>query len=366
MNSSPFLGTNLANLALIQKSQSRSISPENPTGAKGAGALTEPEPMHPSRELGRGWKCCPAIKIESGATAELAVIDGPGVIQQIWLTPTGYWRHLVMRIYWDDQPHPSVECPVNDFFANGWGTRETFVPVNSLPVCVNPGSAFNCYWTMPFRSRCRVTLENVGYAQATVYYQINYALQEIPADAAYFHAQFRRMNPTNDKEEYVILDGIDGPGHYVGTYVAWGVNSNGWWGEGEVKFFIDDDGQDPTICYTGTEDYFGGSYNFENLKEKRYQEYSTPYAGLPQVVRPDGLYQAQTRFSMYRWHIPDPVRFEKNLRVNLQALGWRRGEKGVGRFRPLRDDIASVAYWYQALPTVPFRPFLTRDELEIT
>jgi hypothetical protein len=247
---------------------------------------------------------------------------------------------------------------VGDFFASGWGS---YAPIASLPVCVNPGSAFNSYWEMPFRRSFRITAENLGDEEMTLYYQVDYALTAVPKDAATFHAQFRRLNPLREKEVYTILDGARGWGHYVGTYLAWGVHSDGWWGEGEVKFYIDGDGDFPTICGTGTEDYFGGSYNFENQSTHRYQEFTSPYSGLAQVVRPDGLYASQQRFGMYRWHVMDPVRFEKDLRVTIQALGWR----GDGRYMPLRDDIASVAYWYQAEPHAPFPTLPSRDTLEV-
>jgi hypothetical protein len=148
-------------------------------------------------------------------------------------------------------------------------------------------------------------------------------------------------------------------GQYVGTYLYWGVNNNGWWGEGEIKFYMDDDKDFPTICGTGTEDYFCGSWNFD--VNGHYTEFCTPYVGLAKVQRPDGLYQANQRFSMYRWHIPDPIYFEKNLRVTIQALGWRSG----GRYLPLKDDISSVAFWYQDKPAAKFPKFPTADELEI-
>jgi hypothetical protein len=274
------------------------------------------------------------------------------------MTPTGNWRFSILRIYWDDQEQPSVECPVGDFFACGWGK---FAPLSSLAICVNPGSAFNCYWEMPFRKRCRMTMTNLADDQMTLYYQINYTVTDVPEDAAYFHAQFRRTNPLPYKTDYTILDGVTGQGHFVGTYMAWGVNNSGWWGEGEIKMFIDDDGEYPTICGTGTEDYFCGSYNFENKEAGQYQEYTTPYAGLSQVLRPDGVYRSQMRFGMYRWHITDPVRFQKDLRVTMQALGWRHDR----RYLPLQDDIASVAYWYQSLPTAPFPTLPDRDYLEV-
>lgn len=350
---------NLRDLSLLDHAQSRSISPENFTGKKGNGGMaTTGTGESCARDLGQGWKISPSVKIEAGQTFEIADISGPGAIEQIWMTPTGNWRFSILRIYWDDQEHPSVECPAGDFFACGWGR---FAPVSSLAVCVNPGSAFNCYWPMPFKKRCRITMENLDDADMVLYYQINYSLGDQPENAAYFHAQFRRVNPLPYKDVYTILDGVQGNGRYVGTYMAWGVNNAGWWGEGEIKFYLDGDREFPTICGTGTEDYFCGSYNFENKETRRYEEFTTPYAGMPQVLRPDGLYQSQTRFGLYRWHITDPVRFQKDLRITIQALGWRSG----GRYLPLQDDISSVAFWYQTLPGKEFPELPKRDNLEI-
>jgi hypothetical protein len=247
---------------------------------------------------------------------------------------------------------------VGDFFASGWGK---YAQLSSLAVCVNPGSAFNSYWEMPFRKHCRITMTNIAEQDMVLYYQINYTLTDIPEDRAYFHAQFRRVNPLPYKEVYSILDGVQGQGHYVGTYMAWGVNNTGWWGEGEIKFYIDGDDEFPTICGTGTEDYFCGSYDFENKETQQYQEFTTPYTGLHQVIRPDGVYSSQTRFGMYRWHITDPIRFQRDLKVTIQALGWRSG----GRYLPLQDDIASVAYWYQTLPSLPLPALADKDYLEV-
>jgi len=353
------LGMNMGNLARLSKAQTRSISPENFSGEKAKGGMaTEGTGAQCARDLGQGWKISPSVRIQPGETFELADIQGPGAIQQIWMTPTGNWRYSVLRIYWDDQDIPSVECPVGDFFAMGWGQ---YAQLSSLAVCVNPGSAFNCYWEMPFRKRCRITLTNLADERMVLYYQINYTLTEVPADVGYFHAQFRRVNPLPYESVYTILDGVRGQGHYVGTYMAWGVNNRGWWGEGEIKFYLDGDRDFPTICGTGTEDYFCGSYDFENQETHQYQEFTTPYAGLHQVIRPDGVYQSQMRFGLYRWHIADPVRFQEDIRVTIQALGWR----SYGRYLPLQDDIASVAYWYQSLPTAPFPALPDRDYLEV-
>ena len=232
------LGMNLGNLSRLSDAKSRSISPENFTGEKGGGGMaTEGTGAIHARGLGRGWKISPSVRIEPGQQIALGAIEGPGAIQQIWITPAHVrWRDLILRIYWDGQEHPSVEAPLGDFFACGWGR---YAQVNSLAVCVNPGRAFNCYWEMPFRRSARITLENRDPdAHAIVYWQINYALTEVPEDAAYFHAQFRRVNPLPYKEVVTLLDGVKGQGHYVGTYLAWGVNNSGWWGEGDRKSVV--------------------------------------------------------------------------------------------------------------------------------
>jgi len=348
---------NMGNLARLSKAKTRSISPENFTGEKGKGGMsTDGLAAKAARDLGQGWKVSPYIWIEPGQTSILADIEGPGAIQQIWMTPTGNWRYSILRFYWDGEDEPSVEVPVGDFFACGWGK---YAQVSSLPVCVNPGSAFNCYWVMPFRKSCKVTMENLDENKMTLYYQINYTLTDVPDDAAYFHAQFRRTNPVQYKDDFTILDDVKGWGHFVGTYMCWGSNSSGWWGEGEIKFFIDGDNKFPTICGTGTEDYFCGSYGF--TRDNKYVPYTTPFAGMPQVLSPDGLWQSQQRFGLYRWHIMDPVRFEKDLKVTIQALSWRSG----GRYLPLQDDLSSVAYWYQQEPHKTFPQLPKKDKLEI-
>ena len=359
------IDVNLGNLYRLSDAKSRSISPENFTGEKGQGGkATTGTGANASRDLGQGWKVSPSVVIKSKTTFTVAEIEGSGSIQHIWMTPTGNWRYSIFRIYWDDEKEPSVETPVGDFFGMGWGK---YSPLHSLPVAVNPGSAFNCYWPMPFRKKCKITMENIGNENMVLYYQVDYILTDVPNDAAYFHAQFRRVNSLPLKENYVLVDGIKGKGHYVGTYIAWGVHNNGWWGEGEIKFFMDGDTQFPTICGTGTEDYFCGSYDFDTKKknatgveEVDYTEFNTPYSGLHQVIRGDGHYSIMQRFGMYRWHIPDPIRFEKDLKVTIQALGWRND----GRYLPLHDDIASVVYWYQTEPHGAFPKLPSKDDLD--
>ena len=359
------IDNDLSNLYRLSNAQTRSISPENFRGEKGKGGMARLEDKgkanvanasDAARDLGQGWKVNPFIRIQPVETITIAEISGSGAIQHIWMTPTGVWRFSILRVYWDDETEPSVECPVGDFFGMGWNE---YAPLNSLAVCVNPGSAFNCYWTMPFRKKCRITMENINEKDPmTLYYQIDYTLTDVPADAAYFHAQFRRLNP-NTTSDYTIVDNIKGKGQYVGTYLAWGVKNNGWWGEGEIKFFIDGDNKFPTICGTGTEDYFCGSYNFD--REGKYTEFCTPYVGLVQVIHPDGVYKSQQRFGLYRWHIKDPVRFEKDLKVTIQDLGWRVG----GRYLPQQSDIASVCFWYQADPHMKFPKLPDWQHLEV-
>jgi hypothetical protein len=360
------LGVNLGNLYRLSDAQTRSISPENFNGEKGKGGMaTTGTGQGPAKELGQTWKVSPSVVIKKHTTYTVAEIDGSGAIQHIWMTPTGNWRYSILRFYWDDETTPSVEVPVGDFFCMGWGK---FAPVTSLAVVVNPGSGLNCYWPMPFRKKCRITMENIDNEDMVLYYQVDYTLTDIPKDAGYFHAQFRRVNPLPFKKNYVLVDSIKGKGQYVGTYLAYGSNKNGWWGEGEIKFYMDGDTQFPTINGTGTEDYFCGAYDFDSMQKKpdgsessEYTVFSGPYTGLPQVIRGDGHYGIAQRFGLYRWHIADPIRFDKDLKVTIQDLGWHSD----GRYMPLQDDIASVVFWYQSEPHGAFPAFPSKDQLEV-
>lgn len=349
----------LQNISKLKNAKSRSVSPENFTGEKGKGAMaTEGTGADCARDLGTGWKISPSIRIAAGETFTIADICGQGRITHIWATDNAPAnRLLILRVYWDGAQKPSVEVPLCDFFAAA--EYQNYSPLTSAAVCVNPKRAFNCYWDMPFYKEARFTVENISDKDIVLYYQIDYLLEELEQGLGYFHAQFRRTNPLPYKSVYTILDNVHGKGQYVGTYLFWGVNNNGWWGEGEIKFYLDGDREFPTICGTGTEDYFCGSYNFDT--GDRYQEFCTPYSGLSKVIRPDGRYISQTRFSLYRWHLTDPVYFEEDIKVTIQALGWRSG----GRYLPLQDDISSVAFWYQDRVCETFPELLDRDGLEI-
>jgi len=335
-----------------------SVCPENFTGEKGkAGMATEGTGAECARDLGQGWKVSPSVNIEPHGVFTMADVRGMGAIKHIWITyAADATRDLIFRIYWDGRANPSVETPLGDFFASA--TKE-YRQISSLPICVNPASGLNSYWEMPYRTGFRMTIENTSDRQVTVYYQVDCEEKEIPEDALYFHAQFRRTNPLPYKEVYTILDNIKGNGQYVGTYLYWGVNNNGWWGEGEIKFYLDGDTDFPTICGTGTEDYICGSYDFD--LGGRYQEFTTPYTGLSKIDSTDALYKPNRRFNMYRWHIQDPVYFKENIRVTIQALGWRSGH----RYLPLQDDISSVAFWYSDNLDDEYPALGDRDALEI-
>jgi len=200
---------------------------------------------------------------------------------------------------------------------------------------------------MPFRKHVRITLENRFVEDVDAFfYTINYALSEIDKDEAYFHAQFRRSNPVQPMQDHIILDGVKGTGHYVGCYMAWKQRRPAWWGEGEFKVWLDGDQEFPTICGTGTEDYFGGAWCFG-------ETFSAPFLGYP--------YSDGTRHGLYRFHIMDPIRFEQDIKIAIQALGW----KNRYSYAHLEDDIASVAYWYQNEPHQTFPsiedPFIVND-----
>ena len=337
-----------------------SVSPENLTGEKGKGGMaTEGTGAHAARELGQGWKVNPYLICPGGETIILADVKGQGAIKHFWITDSAKaGRLLILRIFFDGHKNPAVEAPLSDFFANA--EYSEYRQLSSLAMCVNPARGLNCYFEMPYFKDFRVEIENLGPDNCSIYYQIDCEEKQLPENALYFHAQFRRVNPLPYMQPYVILDKIKGNGHYVGTYMHWGVKSDRWWGEGEIKFYIDGDGEFPSVCGTGTEDYFCGAYNFD--VDGKYTEYTTPYSGMYKVRKTDELYTPQKYFNMYRWHITDPIYFKEDLKVTIQALGWRSEH----RYLPLQDDISSVAYWYSDTLDDEYPPFPSKNDLEIT
>jgi hypothetical protein len=342
MEGSSILGLGLGNLPFLGDEQTRSICAENPDGAKGGGAREKPDANNAASLLGEGWKVRPCITLKAGETVTLADIQGPGVIRHIWITtdPKAY-RGCVLRMYWDGEKTPSVETALGDFFCCPHALR---TQVTSLPVTVNPSGGFNSYWPMPFRKHCQITITNERWEDlGGFFYQIDYALTKVPADAALFHAQFRMGMTKREHPEFTLLDGVRGRGQYVGTALGWNQFSDGWWGEGEMKFYIDGDKQYPTICGTGTEDYFGGAWCFG-------ETFSTAFQGYP-LWQKDA--EKHAKHGLYRWHILDPIRFDQDLKVTIQALGWWLNSK----FEPLTDELSSVAYWYQREPHAPYPAF---------
>lgn len=330
----------LGDVYKLSSGKTRSISAENPDGSVGGACKEKPDANNAGSALGTGWKIRPCITVAPKSTTTLAEIKGSGMIRHIWITVSEMaYRNCILKIYWDDEKTPSVECPLGDFFACGHALR---CKISSIPVAVNPNGGFNCYWPMPFRKGAKIEVVNDHHDKIDgFFYQITYELDEVPQEAAYFHAQWRRAVTDRKNPDYLILDEVKGKGHYVGTYLAWTQLANGWWGEGEIKFYIDgDQAMAPTICGTGTEDYFGGAWCFGDT-------FSTPFLGYPLWRKEGG---EVPKHGLYRWHIMDPIRFEKDLRVTIQALGWWPN----GKFQPLADDIASVAYWYQAEPHSKF------------
>ena len=319
----------MLSLALRREAERRSISAENPSGERGGGGrATEGTGAAAARDLGRGWKVSPSRVVQAGEELEIAAIDGPAVIDHIWITTrVAALRSLILRVHWEGcEDSPAIQVPLGDFFCQGWGT---FAGVNSALVVAAPHGGLNSYFPMPFRRSARLTVQNVSAEDAVVYYQVDYSLLPVPEAAGYLHAHWRRSNPVVPGAVHELLGEATGAGAYVGTYLAVGVNGPGWWGEGEVKFYLDDDGDFPTICGTGTEDYFGGAYDFD-VPGRGYTTFSSAYLGMHQFVPSDNLYQAQMRFGMYRWHVTDPIDFRRRCRVTIQDLGWRSD----GRYLP--------------------------------
>jgi hypothetical protein len=286
--------------------------------------------------------------IAPGQTIVLADLRGPGVIHHIWNTEGGgephYSRLLRVRMYWDGEAEPSVDCPLGDFFAVGHGLD---ADVDSLPVSVSSnGRARNCYWPMPFRKSARVTVTNEGKNGVGMYWYVDWErVPRLAASEAYFHAQYRQAYPVAGDENYLVAD-IAGKGHYVGTVLNVHSHASGWWGEGDDHFYVDGEAE-PSVKGTGTEDYFSQAYG---VFPQHRPWYGTPVWESNEAE--DG------RTTVYRWQAPNPVRFSKSLRFELEHKGvtWK-ADGTVENYNGVRhDDFSSVAYWYQTEPHKPFPP----------
>jgi hypothetical protein len=278
-----------------------------------------------------------SVVIEPGKTAVLAEIEGPAAIHHIWTTIAAepfYGRKIVLRIYWDGEKSPSVEAPIGDFFGVGHGLNRNFT---SLPItCSSEGRARNCYWYMPFRRSCRITARNEGTrAVDAFYYYIDYReLPDLPADTPTFHAQYRQEFPPEARRNYLLLE-AEGAGHYVGCNLSVLQRAMGWWGEGDDMIRVDGESK-PSLHGTGSEDYFSDAWG---MREGRGLFYGCPLQ--------EEDFQAGSKATVYRFHVPDPVPFKKSIEVTIEH----------GHANDRGDLLSSVAYWYQAEPHRAFRPF---------
>ncbi|MBQ7792180.1 MAG: DUF2961 domain-containing protein, partial [Clostridia bacterium] len=320
---------------------------ENPTGARNGGTKGKDcEKLHPCFDL------------PAGETFTLVDTDGPGMINHIWIG--GLLGHeCIIRMYWDNREYPSVEVPASAFF--GYPYDEAYVRVdrdhkiitlNSSKVMLAPTRSYNCYWEMPFWKHCKITIENRGEQKVNMFYEVAGYYGEIPEDSGYFHAVYRQEHPVQKGRAYTVLDNVEGKGYFAGLFFAVGVNGTSWcWCEGEPKMYIDGETY-PSINYTGTEDYFCGSYAFGNDSiPEWYQTYSGLYAGLYAILGDTReKYNVQQRFLLYRWHDKDPVYFDKSFRMTIDD-----GIYAPPIHSPRYDDFTSVAFYYLTEPkALPF------------
>lgn len=331
----------IRNLTKVKKYNTYSVCGENPTGEKNMGdQATEGWNKKFSYDagLGQGWKVRPCVQIKAHEKLELCNVIGHGHILTMWFAfEVRFIKQLKFIGKFDGRE--TFNVPFGAFFLNGWGNKAR---VNSLLMCVNPSGAFNCYIPMPFRKNANLTIFNDGDNDIVLYYQVTYDDAPVDKEEGLFHAQYNEVEKLEYKKSFDVLRKIEGEGVYLGTYFGFKTDFTTWWGEGEFKFYIDDD-EHPSICYTGTEDYFGGAWNFEEPAGS-YGLFSTPYTGLIEANPQGHIYEADQTFGMYRWHVADPIRFKKNLRVDVQAIGW---EADFSKYRLVESTLFSIAYWYQ-------------------
>ncbi len=312
---------------------SRSISPENPTGAPGAGGRE-------ASELGAGRKGRAWSTIAPRSLFDLARISGSGTINRIWLTlrdpNPARLRSLVLRAYWDGQDSPSIECPLGDFFGLAHGRAQ---PIDTALHACLPRWGFTSRIPMPFARGARIVVENPLDVPVSVFYSVDYSLEaHATARLGYLHARFGRQNPTRLTEDFEILPRRTGRGRFLGCVLGIRHRDDGsWWGEGEVKMYLDDDTSHPTICGTGTEDYVGMGWGVAEF-----------------VGRSAGCLTSQRGFAaVYRWHLDDPVYWNSACRITVQQLGW---DNAANRMVERADDWSATAFWYETLPSTPLAP----------
>jgi hypothetical protein len=309
---------------------SRSISFENPTGAPGEGGKA-------ASNLGVGRKGSPSRAIKPGEVIQLCDIQGPGTIRHIWLTtdrnPQNL-RTLVLRGWYDDQGHPSIECPVGDFFGFAHGK---VMPYQSAVHSVGQTAGMNIWLPMPFLKRVKITLTNEDSQESSkappVFYQIDYTLGDHhPKNVGRLHVLFRRENPTTEKKDFELLPLRKNKGRFIGSVIGIrNLHPGQWWGEGEIKVYLDGDQKFPTICGTGSEDYVGLAWGVQQ----------TPFFY-------NGCSLNQKNYvSMYRWHLPDPIAWRKECRITIQQIAWKQG------LAETQDDWSAATFWYEPLPSTP-------------
>jgi len=276
-----------------------------------------------------------------GKVLEMPILEGPGVINHIWLTShaggVNELNALSLRIYWDDQDEPGVEVPLGEFFAVG----QKVAVVDSFPVQVSPSGSLTCYWRMPFAKSARIVVTNDNPNRTTgLYWQIDWVkLNELLPNTPYFYAKYRQEYPAVMGRDYLIAD-IEGNGQFVGTVMSVTMVQDGWFGEGDDFFYIDGE-EVPSLQGTGSEDYFNDAWGF--------RERTSPWFGQP---RWQG-YDAGDNGICYRWHILDPVGFKESLKVTIEHKGNRANSEEAW-FIERPDFFSSVAYWYQLGEPKPF------------
>jgi hypothetical protein len=322
--------------------ESRSISFENPTGARGAGGRA-------ASPLGVGRKGDAVRTIAAGETVVLADIAGRGTIRHIWATTLAHSKLLrgaVVRATWDDQVHPSIELPLGEFFGFAHGVTNAF---ESEAHSVGERYGMNSWLPMPFTKRARITLTNESHMPFPLFYQIDYTLNDAHAeDVGRLHALFRRSNPTTLGQDFEVLPRREGRGRYLGAVIGVRPLKGEWWGEGEAKIYLDGDQEFATIVGTGAEDYICLSFGVQR----------TPFRfhGASYMEKGEGIETG--RVSMYRWHMLDPIFFQRDIRVTIQQIGLggetpRTLDEYKARFVERQDDWSAAAFWYEAAPSAP-------------